>query len=121
MAANRPKLTASFELIEDIVAEAFHIAERDGEDTFGKAAVKDALARRRRRNGRIEDCMQETIADGTVMIERAGDAVGQVSALILCEFGDHACGARARVTAKASIGRHGVINIERNVALGGPI
>ncbi|MBG06387.1 MAG: hypothetical protein CMM59_20190 [Rhodospirillaceae bacterium] len=120
-AANRRKLTARFELIEDIVVEAVRIAERDGNDTIGKAAVEDALAQRRRRNGRIEDRMQETIADGTVMIETAGDAVGQVNALVVRDFGDHAFGAPARVTAKASIGRHGVINIERDVALGGPI
>lgn len=65
--------------------------------------------------------MQKTIAVGTVVIETARDAVGQVNALILRDFGDHAFGVRARVTAKASIGRHSVINIERNVALGGPI
>ena len=72
---NRRKLAARFELIEDIVAEAVRIAERDGSDTIVKAAVEDALAQRRRRNGRIEDRMQQTIADGTVMIETAGDAV----------------------------------------------
>ena len=82
-AANGRKLAARFELIEDIVAEAVRIAERDGNDPIGKAAVEDAL--------------------------------------VVRDFGDHVFGAPARVTAKASIGRHGVINIERDVSPGGPI
>ena len=47
-AANRRKLAARFELIENIVAEAVRIAECDGNDTIVKAAVEDALAQRRR-------------------------------------------------------------------------
>jgi predicted ATP-dependent protease len=47
--------------------------------------------------------------------------VGQVNALTVRDVGDHVFGTPARVTARASIGQHGVLNIEREAALGGPI
>src|SRR3546814_1382665 len=65
--------------------------------------------------------MQEDIARGTLMFDTAGAVVGQVNALTVRDLGDHRFGAPARVTARASIGRLGIINIERDVELGGPI
>ena len=63
----------------------------------------------------------EAIAQGHVLIDVAGAAVGQINALTVREAGEHSFGAPSRVTARASMGRRGVINIERDVALGGPI
>ena len=120
-AGRRDKLTSRFERIEDLIDEA---ATQNGD---GKApviteqSVLGALASRRRRNARVEDRLQESIADGTVMIDTAGSAIGQVNALTVRDMGDHAFGIPARVTARASVGRRGVINIERDVDLGGPI
>ena len=65
--------------------------------------------------------MHEAITDGTVMITTKGKAIGQVNALVVRDLGDHAFGAPVRVTARASVGHLGAINIERQVALGGPI
>src|SRR3546814_16886709 len=55
------------------------------------------------------------------MIDAAGAVVGQVNALTVRDLGDHRFGAPARVTARSSVGRLGIINIERDVELGGPI
>lgn len=76
---------------------------------------------RQRRNAGIEDRVQEAIATRRVMIDTAGSVVGQVNALTVREAGDHRFGSPARITARASVGRLGVVNIERDVALGGPI
>ena len=76
---------------------------------------------RRRRNARIEDRIHESIRRGTVMIDTEGAVVGQVNGLTVRDLGDHAFGAPARVTARTSIGRRGVTNIERETLLGGPI
>jgi len=65
--------------------------------------------------------MQEAIHEGSVMIATEGRTVGQINGLTVRDMGDHAFGGPARITARASAGRMGVINIERNVALGGPI
>ncbi len=120
-AGQRDKLTARFELIEDLVSEAAQLARAGGVAKIEERAVIEAIANRRRRNTRVEDRVQEGIQRGLVIIDTHGSAVGQINALTVREAGDHTFGAPSRVTARASAGRRGVINIERDVALGGPI
>jgi predicted ATP-dependent protease len=120
-AADRTKLSSQFERIEDIVAEARVLAARTGGSSVTRALVVEANENRRRRNSRIEDRVQEGIADGTVLISTSGTAIGQVNGLTVRDLGDHSFGTPSRVTARASVGRRGVLNIERDVGLGGPI
>ncbi len=120
-AERRDRLTARFEMIEDLVAEAAIHARRRGEHAVTVAAVNAAIVARRRRGSRIEDRLHESIAEGQVMIAVAGSRLGQVNALTVRDVGDRQFGTPARVTASASVGRSGVINIERDAALGGPI
>ena len=120
-AEHREKLTARFEILEDVVTEAAEIVHEQGGDVVTEAIVIQASEHRRRRNARVEDRMQQSISEGTVMIDTSGEAVGQINALTVRDLGDHAFGGPSRVTARASVGRLGVINVERQVALGGPI
>ncbi|MEX2648689.1 MAG: S16 family serine protease [Alphaproteobacteria bacterium] len=83
--------------------------------------MRRALDERRRGNARIEDHSQENILKGTMLIDTSGRAVGQVNGLTYLELGDHAFGLPVRVTARAHVGVHGVVNIERFTELGGPI
>lgn len=117
----RDKLTARFELIEDLLSEAHALADGATPRCISEEDVVQAMAQRRRRNARAEDRFQESVARGTILIATAGSAVGQVNALTVHSFGDHEFGAPSRITARASIGRHGVINIEREAAMSGPI
>lgn len=118
-AAQRDKLTAQFERIEDVLTEAAQLVPAPGPITA--EAVDRALVQRRERNDRVEDRMQDNIRRGTIMIATEGEAIGQINGLTVRDMGDHAFGGPSRITARASIGRRGVINIERDVAMGGPI
>jgi len=120
-ADDRGRLSARFELIEDLIAEAAVHARRNGAAHVDAAAIAEAVTQRRRRNSRIEDRVHESITTGQVLIDVAGAVVGQINALTVREVGDHSFGAPSRITARASMGRRGVINVERDVALGGPI
>jgi predicted ATP-dependent protease len=119
-AAHREKLSAQFERIEDIIVEACQIGGGKRQPVTRDRVVQ-ALANRRRRNSRTEDRMQDLIAEETVMISTEGAVIGQVNALTVRDLGDMSFGMPSRVTARASVGRLGVVNIERDVALGGPI
>jgi predicted ATP-dependent protease len=120
-AAHRGKLSARFELIDAVLSEAADWTCKRGDGPITAADVKAAIDGRRARNARVEDRAQEHIATGMVMIDTAGTAVGQVNALTVLDLGDHAFGRPARVTARVYVGKLGIINIERLVALGGPI
>ena len=121
LAFDREKLTARFELVEDIVNEAIYVARSAGKKQVDENDVRTARASRRNRNARMEDRVHESIQRGTVMISTSGEAVGQVNGLTVRDTGDHAFGAPSRVTARVSVGRRGVTNIERETMLGGPI
>jgi predicted ATP-dependent protease len=121
LSEDRRRLTARYELLDDVLREAVALEGRHRADTISRNCLVGALESRVHRNARIEDRMHEAISDGTVMITTKGKAVGQINALVVRDLGDHAFGAPVRVTARASVGHLGAINIERQVALGGPI
>jgi predicted ATP-dependent protease len=118
-AGERAKLTAQVERIEDMVAEAHRLAEPGA--AISRDHVVRALERRRKRNARLDERNQEAIAKGAIAIVTRGEVCAQVNALTVINMGDHSYGGPSRVTARASVGRHGVINLERDVNLGGPI
>jgi predicted ATP-dependent protease len=120
-AERRDRLTARFELIEDLVNEASVRVRQAKERQLSEAAVLATIEARRRRNTRVEDRVIRSITEGTVMIDTAGSAIGQVNALTISDIGDRRFGTPVRVTARASVGQLGIINIERDVELGGPI
>lgn len=120
-AGHREKLSAQLELVDAVLTEAGANAGKRGKGPITLADVKVAIHGRRERNAHVEDRVQEQFADGTIMIDTLGATVGQVNALTVTGLGDHAFGRPARVTARVFVGKLGVINIERAVALGGPI
>jgi len=58
---------------------------------------------------------------GIIMIDAEGEVVGQVNGLSIYALGDIVFGKPSRITAKTFLGRGGVINIERESQLSGPI
>ena len=120
-AADRTKLSSQFERVEDILAEARQVLKKTGGAEVTAETVETAIENRRHRNARIEDRIQEGITEKSVLIATTGTAVGQVNALTVRDVGDHAFGTPSRVTARASVGRRGVLNIERDTGLGGPL
>jgi ATP-dependent Lon protease len=67
----------------------------------------------------VEDKIQELIEEGTIMIDTDGKVVGQVNGLSVYDMGEFAFGKPTRITARTSMGRAGVINIEREADLSG--
>lgn len=118
-AADRTKLSSQFERVEEVIIEALHGSGHD--KPLSRDCIIAAIANRRRRNARMEDRAHEGIETGALIISTDGSTVGQVNGLTVRDAGDHAWGTPSRITARASAGRLGVINIERDVALGGPI
>ncbi|MEI8393113.1 MAG: AAA family ATPase [Rhodospirillaceae bacterium] len=120
-AEHRQKFSSQLELLEDLIAEAALIARHDGSAIVTRSCVTRAADERRRRVSQVEDRLHRSITEGQVMISTDGHAVGQVNGLLVFNRTDHQYGAPCRVTARSWIGRRGVINIERQVDLGGPI
>ena len=65
--------------------------------------------------------MQELFDDGTIMVDTDGAVVGQINGLSVISLGDHTFGRPSRITARTWLGQAGMINVEREVKLSGPI
>ena len=115
------KLSTRFHLIADLLREANYWAEKDGSDVVTGKEVDKAIDKRNYRVNLIEEKIQEMIDDGTILIDSDGMVVGQVNGLSVYNLGDYMFGKPSRITAKTSLGKAGIINIEREAEMSGPI
>jgi len=115
------KLSTRFHLIADLLREASYWAEKDGSTVVTEANVEKAIEKRVYRVNLIEEKIQEMIDDGTILIDSDGVVVGQVNGLSVYNLGDYMFGKPSRITAKTSLGKAGIINIEREAEMSGPI
>lgn len=119
MAGRQKKLTTRFSLLADLIREAHYLAQRDNKRMVTDQYVDRAVVARARRHALIEDRMHESIEDGLVKIDTSGLVVGQINGLAVYSLGDHMFGKPVRITAQVSMGRQGIINIEREAKLSG--
>ncbi len=115
------RLSANVEHLTDVMREADYIAGRIGHDVVMVADVDEAIDARRRRVSRISERMQAEIVRQTMLIDTAGAVVGQINGLAVYSVGAAAFGKPSRITARVWLGRGDVLDIERTVALGGPL
>ena len=118
---DQTRQSALFSHTESLIIESASHARQRGADKVQAADVDAAIAARDFRNGYIEQRLQESITDGERLISLKGECVGQLNGLTVIELGDHAFGFPVRVTARTYAGNEGLVNIEREVKLSGPI
>jgi lon-related putative ATP-dependent protease len=121
LAEDQEKLSTHFGALADIVREAHFWALHEDAPYVSARHVCKALDEKVYRSNLIQERIQEMIARGTLLIETSGQVVGQVNGLSLVSLGDYFFGKPSRITASVGPGREGIIDIEREVELGGPI
>jgi ATP-dependent Lon protease len=120
LAGSQKKLSTRFNVLADVIREANYWADQDVSPMVKSKHVLKAIEERNYRVKLIEDKVQEMITDGVIMIDTEGAVIGQLNGLSIYDTGEHAFGKPARITAKTSLGRAGVINIERDSEMSGP-
>ena len=115
------KLTARVGVIADVMREADYVGRDRRHRVIRAADVDDALEAQRYRSDRVERRLREQILRETVRIATDGEAVGQVNGLAVLQAGQLAFGRPTRISARVRVGRGRVIDIEREVELGGPL
>ena len=116
---DRDKLTLEFGNISDLIKEANYFAGVDGVELIASRHVDEAIKKRIYRSSLIEDRVKEYIEKDIFWIEVDGDKVGQVNGLSVLMTGDHVFGKPNRITATVSIGRDGMISIDRESKMSG--
>ncbi len=119
MSGRQEKISTSFPAISDLIREADFYAAKESKAVVTEQHVDRAIAARIFRSNLAEERIQEMIDRGTLMIDVAGEVVGQVNGLAVYSLGDHTFGKPSRITASTAMGRAGLINIEREADLSG--
>jgi ATP-dependent Lon protease len=119
VAGRRSKLSTRFNVIADTVRESDYWARQSNRKEVRGEDVEKAILCWRKRMSMVEDKIQEMIENDILMISTKGNRVGQLNGLSVYQIGNYAFGRPVRITAKTSLGKAGIINIEREANLGG--
>lgn len=115
------KLTLRVGQLADIMREADHIAQSMGQDVITGIHISDAVSAAIDRASRVKELVQETITRKMMLIDTAGKKVGQINGLSVMQLGGFSFGRPTRITANVRMGSGKIVDIEREVELGGPL
>ena len=118
-AGNQNRLTAIMQDITDVVIEANFIATSSRKKKISEFEITKALETKRKRFSKYNDNLNNMITTGDIIISTDGEKVGQINGLTIAVTGDCTFGQPVRITANTFIGKSGVVNIEREVAMSG--
>jgi lon-related putative ATP-dependent protease len=120
-AGDREKLSLRIREFADLMQEADYLAKKENKTTIAAADIDKAIAAGKRRGGRIQDRFFEAMEHGIHHIETEGARVGQINGLSFLMLGRDSFGCPTRITALTRPGKGKIVDIEREVKLGGPI
>jgi len=121
LADDSERLSTSFRDILDILRETDYWAGQNGNGIATAADVQRAIDTKIHRGDWVRELIHEQITRGTVLIDVDGEAVGQVNALSVLQLGNFSFGKPSRITARVRLGKGEVVDIERQVELGGSL
>jgi lon-related putative ATP-dependent protease len=121
LSGDAEKLTAQVQATADLLREADHCAAAAHRKVVEREDVQAAIEGQIRRQARVRERLLEEIARGTLLIDTAGEKVAQVNGLSVVQLGQFAFGRPSRITARVRLGKGEVVDIEREVELGGAI
>jgi lon-related putative ATP-dependent protease len=121
LAGDGSRLSLGLQSITDLLRESDHWAARAGRDAIDAADIDRTIDAQIRRAAGPRDRLYEEIGRGTIAIVTDGRVTGQVNGLSVAELGDLAFARPSRITARVRLGAGTVLDIEREVELGGPI
>lgn len=121
LADDTEKLTAHVSSIGDLLKEADYWARKSKANQIGKNHIEQAIKSQIYRADRVNQAMLEQIDKGTILLDVVGERVGQINGLVVYNFTRSCFGKPARITTQVRLGHGEFINIEREVAMSGPI
>ncbi|MCR9140597.1 MAG: AAA family ATPase, partial [Alphaproteobacteria bacterium] len=121
LADDSTKLTLRVGQLADILREADHYARAEGRDVVSGDEVARSIDAQEWRASRVRDRIQESIERGILTIATEGEAVGQINGLSVASLNGFRFGRPSRITARVRMGSGKLVDIEREVELGGPL
>lgn len=121
LADHAGKLTLMVENLTEVLSEADYWAKEAGASAIAKDHLQKAIDERIYRASRLRDRSLESIVEKIALIDTEGRHVGQINGLSVLQLGGFSFGRPTRITCQVRPGGGRVVDIEREVELGGPI
>jgi lon-related putative ATP-dependent protease len=121
LAEDQDKLSTQFGLVADVVREAHFYATQDNSQYITVDHVEKAIQGKIYRSNLIQEKLREYIDRSVIFISTEGAVVGQINGLSVLNVGDFSFGAPSRITVAAGLGKEGLVDVQREVNMGGPI
>lgn len=121
LTGDQEKLSTKFSEVRDMIREAGYWSKQNGNQLITREDVQKAIDEKIYRSNRIEERIQEMIDRGKIFISTEDEVTGQVNGLSVMALGDYTFGKPSRITARTYMGKEGVVNIEREAKMSGPI
>ncbi len=120
-AEDSERLSMHMSSLDDLIEQADYWARQRGADEVDAGDVEKAVSERRRRFSRMQSRVIDAIKRDTLLIDTSGECIGQVNGLSVTDLGEYRYGHPVRITATTRVGTGDVVDIEREVELGGAI
>ncbi|MBM3188873.1 MAG: ATP-dependent protease, partial [Chloroflexi bacterium] len=121
LADDQEKVTTRFAQVADLVREAAFWANRNGHDLVQAEDVRAAVEERTFRLDYAAERYVQTVQEGVILLDTEGAVPGQINGLSVVMSGNYVFGLPSRITARTFLGRQGVVSIDREVKMSGPI
>ncbi len=121
LADDQEKISTHFGALADVLRESHYWAKQDKSNTVKEEHVQKSIDAKIYRSSMIKEKLQEMAERDTLLIDTTESRVGQVNGLSVIDLGDYRFGKPTRITATVGPGREGIMDIEREAKLGGPV
>ena len=121
MAEANNRLYTNKAALRDVLSEGHAYARANNQQAVTRNTIESVLLQRQFHTGMMEDYYHQSIADKQIKIDVTGKHIGQINALTVLTIGRQSFGQPVRITAQASAGDEGVMDIEREIEMAGPI
>jgi len=121
MSEDEGRLYTNKAILRDVLAEAYAFARANKQKSVDRKTIESTIQQRDFHTGLMEEYYHRAITEQQVLISTMGTHVGMVNGLTVLTVGRQSFGQPVRITAQASAGDEGVLDIEREVDMAGPI
>lgn len=118
---DQERISTDFNKISEIIVESSAWAKSEQDSIVTAKHVRRAVEEKKFRSNLIQERIARAYQDGVIRIDTEGEVVGQINGLSVVDLMDYRFGHPSRITANVYMGQEGIVNIEREVKLTGPI
>lgn len=121
LAEDQKKLSLRIPLVKEMMVEASALAKLDGKESVDLPALEEAISMKDFRSNLYEDEYMNEYDREVIKVETSGEGIGRANGLSVTLFGNYEFGLPHQISCTIGVGHGGILDLEREARMGGPI